>query len=334
MEMPRIPIDKIRENVVTLRTEYDPDSLEELGNSFGERGRKQWQPIIVQPGDGDWFDLVIGSRRFRAAKRKGLPDVGGYLIDKQTPVELLFIALAENLHRVDLNPFEEAQAFLRLMKEHGLDMNAVAVGVNKKPAYIRQRLQLLSMPEDVKTLVAERHLGVQHVPILARIPGGEDQTRLAVSAVHDRLTPSELRSIVARELDEPVRTEHVSREMTVVKLQARLGEFTAFLQKTHRRINLRRVNAVEKQAILASLQRLEDEVRALRASVAGIEANSSVSIPAHVVDKRRNHGQEWPTRDIRRINSPHRPSDEELGVELGRTPGAIRAMRAKTTEKS
>ncbi|MSR70853.1 ParB/RepB/Spo0J family partition protein [Candidatus Kaiserbacteria bacterium] len=333
-QMPRIPIDKIRENVVTLRTDYEPESLGELGDSMEDKG--QLQPIIVQPGDDDYYDLVIGSRRLRAAKAKGHRDVVAYVIDKREPVELLFIALAENLHRRDLNAFEEAQGFLRLMKEFSLELKAIAKGVNKNEQYVRQRLQLLSMPEEVVEMVAEQTLPINSVRTLARLPTSEDQVRLARSAVKNRLSQSELSAEVRRELAEPPRTERESHELTSVKLQARVGEFTTFLQKVPRRINLRRMNTTEKQAVLKCLEALGDEVRSLRDMVKN--AFATTSAPAHPNLTRShkepdNHGQEWTTRDIRRINSVRRPSDEELTIELGRTVGAIRAMRAQTSEK-
>lgn len=331
-QVPRIPVNKIRENVVTLRTDYEQESLGELGDSMEDKG--QLQPIIVQPGEDDWFDLVIGSRRLRAAKVKGHRDVVAYVIDKREPVELLFIALAENLHRRDLNPFEEAQGFLRLMKEFSLELKTIAKGVNKPESYVRSRLQLLSMPEEVVEMVSEQKLPLHSVQTLARLPTGEDQVRFARSAVKNHLTQSELSAQVRKELSEPTRTERESYELTPIKIQARLGEFVTFLQKMPRRMNMRRMNVSEKQAVLRSLQELEDEVRSLRETVKGTSAGQLLqpNLTRSHTDP-NNHGQEWTTRDLRKINSKRRPSDEDLAVELGRTVGAIRAMRALSSEK-
>lgn len=332
-QMPRVPVDRIRENVVTLRTEYEPESLGELGDSMDDKG--QLQPVIVQASDDeDWFDLVIGSRRLRAARAKGHSDIVAYVIDKRDPVELLFIALAENLHRQDLNPFEEAQGFLRLMKEFGLDLKAIAKGVHKPETYVRNRIQLLSMPEEVVELVADKKLPINSVQTLARLPTGEDQVRLARTAVTHRLLQSELQTQVRQELSEPPRADRESHELTSVKLSARVGEFTTFLQKVPRRLSLRRMNATEKQSVLKSLEALESEVRMLRETI----KNSTTTASAYPFVTRvhgdpNNHGQEWTTRDIRRINAARRPSDEELATELGRTVGAIRAMRAQTMNK-
>lgn len=330
----RIPIDNIRESLVTLRIEYDEEKLKELGDSLVDRG--QLQTIVVQPGDDNNFDLVIGSRRLRAARLKGLSGIAAYVIEKRSPVELLFIALAENLHRADLNPFEEAQGFLRLMKEYELPVKDIAKGVNKPESYVRGRLQLLSMPEEVVTMVSDQTLPINIVRTLARLPTGEDQVRLARAAVKHHLTQSELSTQVRQELEEPVRVQRESYELTPVKVQARVGEFVAFLQKVPRRMKMRRMNASEKQAVLTSLQALEDEVRSLRETVRGASTAIALPLPLNVTRDHTtpsNHGQEWTTRDIRRINSPRRPSDEELAVEIGRSVGAIKVMRSLTREK-
>lgn len=317
----KIPLTKIRESLVTLRTEYNEEELKELGDSLAEKG--QLQTIVVQPGEDDFYDLVIGSRRVRAAKLKGISDIAAYVIEKQSPVNLLFIALAENLHRADLNPFEEAQGFLRLMKEYGLSLKEVAKGINKHESYVRKRIQLLSLPEEVVSMVSERVLPIHSVQSLARLPTGEDQVRLARITVKHHLTQSEISAQVRKEMQEPARTEREFHELTPLKLQARIDEFIAFIQKAPRRMKMLRMNEAEKQSVSKALQALEDEAKQLREMIKYRSAYQATD----------NRGQQWTLKDISRINSPRRPSDEELSVELGRTVGAIRVMRGLTKDK-
>lgn len=324
----RIPIRLIRESIVTLRTEYEEASLIELGESFAEQG--QLQAIVVQPTEDEHYELVIGSRRLRAAKRKGFEDIAAYVIDRRSPVELLFIALAENLHRKDLNPFEEAQGFLRLMKEYGLALKDIARGVNKHETYVRNRLKLLSMPDDVVGMIAEQEIPIASVNSLARLPTGDDQVRIAQLAAHHHLSQPELSTLVQRELDEPKRAPRDTYELTAFKVCAKIGEYVNFLQKLPRRMPLRNLNASERLAMHKALQSLEDEIRSLkehtRSDLVPKPRTSGSEAPS-------NHGQEWTTKDIRRINAPRRPSDEELAVELGRSVSAILGMRALTKEK-
>ena len=331
-QVQKIPLDMIREGVVTLRVNYDDAELDELGNSIV--AHKQIQSIVVQPSDDGQYDLVIGSRRLRAAKLKGMPDIAAYIIERRSPAELLFIALAENLHRVDLDPFEEAQAFLRLIKEYGLEPRQVAAGINRSGDYVRKRLQLLSMPEEVATLVSARKLNISFVSVLARLPTGDMQTRLAQQAVQHHLSESELRAAVTKALDEPERPERQSHELTAVKVQARIDGFVSFLQKVPRRMKLRRLNADDKSKLLKSLQAMEDEIRLLREQVRSVQTVNTSSSVVQQSGVRRNHGQEWTSEDIRKISSPRRPSDEELSSQLGRSVGAIQQMRAKTQEKT
>ncbi len=324
----RIPLKKIREDVVTLRTEYDEESLNELAGSMS---KGQLQPVVVQQNDDDTFGLIIGSRRLRAAAKKGDRDILAYIIDKQAPVDLLLMALAENLHRKDLNPFEEAQGFLRLVKEYALGIKEVSQRIHKPTSYVRSRLELLSMPEEVKTLVSEQKLPLERVGVLARLPTGEEQTHFAQQAVTHHLSSSELRAEVARQREEP---KPVPRswdyELTSVKLRAKLEEHIDWLQKVPRRTNLKKINAAEKIALLKVLQNLEHEVRVLTAFFGGSSTTSDLS-RSNIVS---NHREVWTTRDIKRIHAKSRPSDEALAEELGRTVEAIRAMRNQTKEKA
>jgi ParB/RepB/Spo0J family partition protein len=327
----RIPIDKIKESLVTLRTKYDEESIRELGDSLVDQG--QLQTIVVQPDGSGCYDLVIGSRRLRAAKLKKKKDIAAYVIEARTPVELLLIALAENLHREDLDPFEEAQGFLRLMKEFELSLTEISQGVNKEESYIRGRLQLLSMPEEVVRMVSEKVLPINSVKTLARLPTGEDQVRLAQRAVKHHLSQPELTAEVRRELEEPATHDRQSYELTSVKLLARVDSFTQFMTKVPRRMKMHRMNAGERKSVIQALQKLENEARTLREAVT---SNSVMTIPRSLspADQASNQGQEWTVQEIRRINSVNRASDEVLSRELGRTVAAIRSMRSQTSEKT
>jgi ParB/RepB/Spo0J family partition protein len=327
----RIPIEKISESLVTLRTEYDEESLRELSDSLVDQG--QLQTIVVQPNNDGCYDLVIGSRRLRAAKLKKKKDIAAYVIEARTPVELLLIALAENLHRADLNPFEEAQGFLRLMKEFELSLTEIAEGVNKQENYIRGRLQLLSMPEEVVKLVSEKALSINSVKPLARLPTGEDQVRLAQMAVKHHLSQTELAAQVRKEMEEPSAYDRQTYEFTSVKLLARVDSFAQFMQKVPRRMKMHRMNATERKSVTHALQKLEDEARKLREIV---NNNSVMTVPRTTssYDEASNQGQEWTGKEIRRINSTNRPSDDVLAHELGRSVAAIRTMRSQTSERA
>ncbi len=331
-QAPRIPLDKIRESAVSLRIDYDDESLDELSRSQETEG--ELQPIIVQPGEGDWFDLVFGYRRVRAAKRRGDADIFGFVMDRRTPKQLLLMALAENLQRQDLNAFEEAQAFLRLMKEFDMDQKSIAATIHKNAGYVHDRVVLLSMPEDVQALVAQQKLTVRHMSPLARMPTGEQQIAMATHAVTNRLNADELRVEVMRELREPSPiTQRNSREFTPTKLRMRIERFSTFLKSAPSRLDVRRMNATDKQALQKALRELDGMVQGMWAAMNIVEAPRRVPTgPTRVHATPRNHRETWPAAHIARIHALDRPSDEDLAVELGREVGAIRAKRHETKE--
>ncbi|HVT74992.1 MAG TPA: ParB/RepB/Spo0J family partition protein [Candidatus Paceibacterota bacterium] len=326
-----IPVDKIRESIVTLRTVYDKEQLKELSESLADQG--QLQNIVVQATEDGFYELVIGSRRLQATKLRGERHIVAYVIEKRSAVELILIALAENLHRSDLNPFEEAQAFLRLMKEFGLSMPEVAKGIRRPESYIRTRLQILSMPEEVVRMVSEKTLPLSSVRVLARLPTGEDQISHARAMIKHHLSQSDLSTRVQQELEEPERSDRQSYELTSVKLSARIGQFSKFLGKIPRRMKVHRMNTAERKSVADALNKLKVGADVL---LEMINSNSVMTIPRSVATygEADNQGQEWTTKEIRRIHAPNRPSDQELAVELGRTVAAIRVMRSHTSEKT
>ena len=119
----QIAIDKIIRNPEQPRTVFQENLLEELTESIRQHG--VIQPIIVSQGPSDGYVLIAGERRLQAAKRAGLTDVP-VVIRESTNVELLELALVENLQRSDLNSLEEATAFQRLIEEYGLTQEDIA----------------------------------------------------------------------------------------------------------------------------------------------------------------------------------------------------------------
>ncbi len=321
----RIPVAKIRESLVTLRTEYEQESLKELSESFEEQG--QLQMVVVQMTEDGFYELIIGSRRLRAARFKGYVDILALVIDKKTPAEMLIMALAENLHRTDLNPFEEAQGFLRLMKEYGLSYSVIASKINKPEQYIRGRVQLLSMPEKVIGMVSGGTLPLYHIRSLARLPDGDSQVRLAEVAVKNHLNQTELGAMVQRELKEPTRRKNVGNVLTPLKVIARINQFSDFLRRVPEIMPMDSMNAAERQELIRTIRRLESECEAVKTTILARTASATRGKILPMGDP-LNHGQEWTTRDIRRITDPNRPSDRDLSRELGRSVAAIRSMRA------
>ena len=122
-----LPIDKIEPNPDQPRNQFDEDTLQELADSIKQYG--MLQPILVTPKD-DFYEIIAGERRWRAAKIAGVKEVP-VIVKEYTDQEILEIGLIENIQRENLNPIEEAIAFKRLLEEFNLKQDEVAERVSK-----------------------------------------------------------------------------------------------------------------------------------------------------------------------------------------------------------
>lgn len=162
----QMPIDQIQRGKYQPRHEMDEDALEELANSIRTQGIIQ--PLLVRPV-GNQYEIIAGERRFRAAKRAGLTEVP--VIIRSIPDEAaIAIALIENIQREDLNPIEESMAMQRLIDELGMTHQQVAEAIGKSRASVSNLLRLLTLPEEVKTMLANNQLEMGHARALIGLP--------------------------------------------------------------------------------------------------------------------------------------------------------------------
>ncbi len=164
------------------RIHFDEEPLDALADSIGRIG--VLQPILVRQVDVDRFELVAGERRWRAAKRAGLQAIPALVRDVEGR-ESLEEALVENLHREDLNPLEEAAAFLQLQQDFGLTQQAVANRVGRSRAAVTNATRLLQLPGEVQELVASRQISAGHGRALLTIADPAKQARLARRVVSE-----------------------------------------------------------------------------------------------------------------------------------------------------
>jgi ParB family transcriptional regulator, chromosome partitioning protein len=180
-----IPISSIRPNPRQPRVAFDEETLAALTASIRELG--VLQPILVRPLDDGHYELIAGERRWRAAKRAGLPTIPAVSrnVDELASVEQ---ALVENLHRQDLNPLEEAAAFQQLIEDFGLTHEKLSTRVGKSRATITNTLRLFQLPPSVQKLVADGQLSAGHARALLGTPDRSFQETLARRAVGEQLS--------------------------------------------------------------------------------------------------------------------------------------------------
>jgi ParB family chromosome partitioning protein len=141
--MIELDIDRIQRGRYQPRQVFEQDALQELADSIRAQGVVQ--PIVVRP-EGNHFELVAGERRWRAAQLAGLQKIPAVIreLDARSAAA---IALIENIQREDLNPLEEAQAFLRLIEEFDLTHQQVAESVGRSRAAVSNLIRLLDLAE-------------------------------------------------------------------------------------------------------------------------------------------------------------------------------------------
>ena len=190
-----IDIDRIQRGKYQPRQNFDQQSLQELADSIASQGIVQ--PVVLRP-EGNHYELVAGERRWRAAQLAGLQKLPA-VIRELDAKSAAAVALIENIQREDLNPLEEAQAFLRLIEEFDLTHQQVADSVGRSRATISNLLRLLDLADPVKEQVNKGLLDMGHARALLALIR-HDQIEIAKVVVNRGLSVRETELLVKKTL--------------------------------------------------------------------------------------------------------------------------------------
>ncbi|MEO7724424.1 MAG: ParB/RepB/Spo0J family partition protein [Chthoniobacterales bacterium] len=189
------------------RREFERAALEELIDSIRQRGIIQ--PLIVRQVNHQ-FELIAGERRWRAAKEAGFNEAPA-IVRQATDLEVLELALIENLQRADLNPIEEAQAYARLANEFGMRQEDIAEKVGKSRASIANAMRLLDLDPQVQTWVVQDLLSVGHAKVLLGLKAHDEQRLTAEKILRQSSTVRTTERMVARQLGKHGGTRRLKR---------------------------------------------------------------------------------------------------------------------------
>lgn len=192
-----VPITSVRPNRLQPRRHFDEEALASLTASIRELG--VLQPVLVRQIE-DGYELIAGERRYRAARRAGLPSIPAIVRDA-ADMASLEQALVENLHREDLNALEEAAGYQQLIEEFELTHEQVAARVGKSRAAISNTLRLFQLPPSIQRLVADNQLSAGHARALLGTPDRAFQETLARQAVADGLSVRSVEDAVRRHVE-------------------------------------------------------------------------------------------------------------------------------------
>jgi ParB family transcriptional regulator, chromosome partitioning protein len=188
-----IPLDSIVPNPRQPRSAFDEEALAELVLSVREVGLLQ--PIVVRPAAAGRYELVMGERRWRAAREAGLTAIPA-IVRVTGDQDLLRDALLENLHRSQLNALEEAAAYDQLLQDFGCTHEELAQRIGRSRPQISNTLRLLKLPAPVQRRVAAGVLSAGHARALLGLDSADAQERLAHRIVAEGLSVRAVEEVV------------------------------------------------------------------------------------------------------------------------------------------
>jgi ParB family transcriptional regulator, chromosome partitioning protein len=222
----RVPLDRVKPSPLQPRKDFTEEALRELADSIREQGIVQ--PLIVRPV-GDSLELIAGERRWRAARIAGLTDVP--VIERTaTDLEVLELALIENLQRENLNPIEEALGYAQLQTQFALTQEQVAQKVGRGRVTVANALRLLRLPAPAQDALRTAQLSVGHAKVILGLNDPRQQEAAVAKVIAEGLTVRQTEELVARLQQPATKTPGATpaplttRDPHVVDLESRLRD--------------------------------------------------------------------------------------------------------------
>lgn len=187
-----VKINSVEPNRDQPRKNFEEDALLELADSIRQMG--VLQPLLVRKKD-DYYEIIAGERRWRAAKIAGLKEVP-VIVKEYTEQEILEIGLIENIQRENLNPIEEALAYKKLLEEFNLKQDEVAERVSKSRTAVTNSMRLLKLNEKVQQMIIDDMITTGHARALLAIDDLEQQYILANRIFDEKLSVRETEKLI------------------------------------------------------------------------------------------------------------------------------------------
>lgn len=204
-----IDINEIEPNSGQPRRKFDEEKLQELADSIREHGVVQ--PVIVKK-EGNFYRLIAGERRWRAARIAGLKTIPAVAKDFSEN-EIMEISLIENIQREDLNPMEEAEAYKKLMDEFGLTQEKIAEKIGKSRSSIANILRLVNLDERVKQYVTDGVISEGHARALSNINDEKElQYEVAKKIIDNNLNVRQTEKLIKKLLFNKIKEPLINKK--------------------------------------------------------------------------------------------------------------------------
>ena len=217
----KLSITDLVRNKFQPRKNFNKDSLEELTNSIKEQG--VIQPIIVRPNaslDGK-YEIIAGERRWLASQNAGLHEVPAVILNVDD-VKSLEFAIVENVQRQDLNPIEEARGYQRLVDDFSYNQDKLSKFIGKSRSYIANSLRLLSLPDEVLSMVEQENLSAGHARSLIGLNNSVD---IAKKIIQKKLSVRQAEVLARQFRNKKFKLVH-KKDPNILDLQKTLEEKT------------------------------------------------------------------------------------------------------------
>ena len=254
------PIQRVEPNPEQPRSSFDGEALQDLADSIAAHGILQ--PLTVRELPGEYYQIIAGERRWRAARLAGLQEVPVLVVeaDDRKAMEL---ALIENLQREDLNPIEEARGYRVLLEEHGLSQEAISGRVGKSRPAVANSLRLLQLCPEVLALVESGELSAGHARAIVALDGAKAQQAAANRVLALRLSVRQTEAL-CKKLSQPPREKPDTAEPAVDYYAECARDLSKALGRRARIVSGRRKGRIELEYYgLDDLQRLLDALEQL-----------------------------------------------------------------------
>ena len=192
-----IEVDKIVPNRNQPRQEFNTEKLNDLVKSIKSVGILQ--PLTVRETKDQYFELVAGERRLRAAKIVGLKTVPAYILSINADVEMMEFALIENVQREDLNPIEEAEGYAILSGKYNLSHDQIAKKIGKNRSTIANSIRLLKLPPEIKKSVKIGKISSSHARTLLGLKKSINMLTLHQKIIREELSVRKTERLVERQ---------------------------------------------------------------------------------------------------------------------------------------
>lgn len=258
-----LPISEVEPNRDQPRKKFDEDALQELSESIKKHGIIQ--PLLVQK-NGDYYEIIAGERRWRAAKNAELEKVP-VIIMELPDQEKYEVSLIENIQRENLNPIEEAEAYQQLIETYHLKQDEIADKVSKSRTAITNSLRLLKLDQRVRQMVIDDMISTGHARALLGISDGDEQYKFAQRIFDEKLSVRDVEKEIRKLNQKPKKKEEpskpVSEQLQTVyneleeKLKQRLGTKVKISAKDseHGKLEIEYFSAEELEKIINILNR-------------------------------------------------------------------------------